>query len=185
MILVKTKPSIFVLIINMICFPVVVWMLIDATSFVDSTFISHPLFYQRVNVFQEPFRLWQMIWPLIDRKGNVAYADFDSNYLVIVHLGGGRIYPGRIFPKRLSSNTVVLMPDTKGEATVTRENDALIYVSCANQRQCRFPLPPGMARQWYDELIEKTGSRPDMMQMICDKLSVDRQTLDTCDCKSD
>src|SRR6266852_4702876 len=82
---------------RLVCF--VILPLCAVWGVLEFTLLSpRPLFHERVGI-RNSVSGWYPIIPIIDRKGNYAYADFDSNYLVLIITAQSNILEG-ILPRR-------------------------------------------------------------------------------------
>jgi hypothetical protein len=122
-----------------------------------NTFAVHRMFHEWVG-FDDRNRLWTPIMPLVDRKGNYLYADYDLNLFVIICTKDPRV-SDHLIPHAKSSRETTLLPNTPHEITVNAEKDAVLIVSPSGT-VIKYAVSPGVVRR-TDLLLAKVSQKDD------------------------
>jgi hypothetical protein len=110
----------------------------------------HPMFHVWSKWGDDGVGLWSPVLPLLDRKGNYAFADPELNMLVIVSTGDSED-PKHIIPSPIGISKARLLPDTPYEVVVEAKRNVIVLL-CGGGHYLEIGIGHGQAMAWFDEL---------------------------------
>jgi hypothetical protein len=97
------------------------------------------LFHSAIRVPALPIRVWELLPPIEDQHGSVAWSDLQWNFVVLI-ITNDPALGGALTPHEPTADSATLLSASSWQTKVTAQRDTLLVINATGATQS-FPIP--------------------------------------------